>query len=250
MRLGCDPEVLLQDETLKPISVIGFINAGKEYPHQIPDMPEGFTLQEDNVSLEYGIPPASSADEFQASIMAVLERSRSYIPPNVNFSRSSCLIFPKDQMDHPGAHEFGCEPDFNAWTMEMNKFPELPHPFMRSAGGHVHVETNLDPVMCVKALDLCLSVPAVLMDDGFERKKIYGKAGAYRRKSYGVEYRSLSNFWIFEPELIRWVWRNTERGLSMGDVSNEQDRILEAINNNNVDVAKSLINDYNLEVLV
>jgi hypothetical protein len=87
------------------------------------------------------------------------------------------------------------------------------------------------------------------MDNGIERKQLYGKAGAYRPKSYGVEYRSLSNFWIFEPELIRWVWRNTERALVMGDVSGEEKRILDAVNNNNVAAAKKLIKKFDLEVV-
>lgn len=248
MRLGCDPEVFLQDNTGKPISAIGYINAGKMYPHQIPDMPEGFTLQEDNVSLEYGIPPAATENDFVTYINEVMIRSLSYVP-NLSLSRSSCIIFPEDQMNDPRAFEFGCEPDFNAWTGKMNMPPEPPHPLMRSAGGHVHVETDIDPVTCVRALDLCLSVPAVLMDNGIERKKLYGKAGAYRPKSYGVEYRSLSNFWIFEPELIRWVWRNTERALVMGDVSGEEKRILNAVNNNNVAAAKKLIKKFDLEVV-
>ena len=64
MRLGTDPEVFLQDNAGNPISAIGYINADKWNPMQIPDMPEGYTLQEDNVSLEYGVPPSASADEF------------------------------------------------------------------------------------------------------------------------------------------------------------------------------------------
>ena len=55
MRLGSDPEIFLKDSTGKHISAIGYIMADKWNPLQIPDMPKGFTLQEDNVSLEYGI---------------------------------------------------------------------------------------------------------------------------------------------------------------------------------------------------
>jgi len=63
-------------------------------------------------------------------------------------------------------------------------------------------------------MDLFLGVPSVLIDDGKERKKLYGKAGAYRYKPYGVEYRTLSNFWVFEPGLIDWVWNQTEKALT------------------------------------
>ena len=89
MRIGHDCEVLLQDATGKHISVIGYINADKWHPMQIPDMPKGFTLQEDNVALEYGAPPASSAEELIFSMEAVMKRSLAYLP-GLSFSKLSC----------------------------------------------------------------------------------------------------------------------------------------------------------------
>jgi hypothetical protein len=249
MRLGSDPEVFLQDKQGSPVSSIGYINADKWNPHQIPDMPAGYTLQEDNVSLEYGIPPAATAQEFIGSINAVMERSLDYLP-ELSFSKLSCIIFPEEQMTHPMAHIFGCEPDFDAWTLKSNRKPKPPHPLMRSAGGHVHVETTDDPIRTIRLLDLFLGVPSVLMDNGEDRKKLYGKAGAHRIKPYGVEYRTLSNFWIFNDKLIQWVWDNTERALaSTIDVDSLQEQILDAINNNNKEVAKQLVLTYNLEVI-
>lgn len=249
MRLGSDPEVFLQDNTGSPVSAIGYINADKWHPMQIPDMPEGYTLQEDNVSLEYGIPPAASADEFVSHIQSVMTKSLEYVQ-GLSFSKLSCIVFPEEQMQHPLAHIFGCEPDFDAWTRDVNKKPEPPHPFMRSAGGHVHVETKRSPLEVVRNMDLFLGVPSVLMDNGEMRKKLYGKAGAFRAKSYGVEYRTLSNFWIFDEKLIRWVWRNTERAVNSDeDVLAEQERILDAINNNNKQVAQQLVDQYQLEVV-
>ena len=251
MRLGTDPEVFLQDIAGNPISAIGYINADKWNPMQIPDMPEGYTLQEDNVSLEYGVPPSASADEFVQHITAVMEKSKEYLP-NLSFSKLSCIVFPEEQMNHPSAHIFGCEPDFNAWTKEVNKKPEPPHPFMRSAGGHIHVETTKDPMAVIRAMDLFLGVPSTLMDDGILRKQLYGKAGAFRAKSYGVEYRTLSNFWIFKNELIRWVWANTQRALDSVDaidVVKEEARILRSINDNDKETALALVKEYNLEVV-
>jgi len=249
MRLGADPEVFLQDASGKPISSIGYINADKWNPYQIPDMPAGFTLQEDNVSLEYGIPPAATAQEFIDNINAVMEKSKEWLP-DLSFSKLSCIVFPEDQMKHPLAHIFGCEPDFNAWAMRPNKAPKPPHPFMRSAGGHVHVETTKDPIIVVRAMDLYLGVTSVLMDKGEERKSMYGSAGAHRVKPYGVEYRTLSNFWIFEDRLIEWVWNNTQRALDSDiDVSVYADQILAAINNNDKEIAKSLVDQFSLEVI-
>ena len=249
MRLGSDPEVFLQDNAGNPVSAIGYINADKWNPMQIPDMPEGYTLQEDNVSLEYGIPPASDAEEFVNHINAVMQKSLEYLP-NLSFSKLSCIVFPEEQMNHPMAHIFGCEPDFNAWTKDVNPKPTPPHPLMRSAGGHIHVETTRNPLEVVRNMDLFLGVPSVLMDDGEMRKQLYGKAGAFRAKSYGVEYRTLSNFWIFEDKYIRWAWRNAERAVvSDLDVMAIQDKILDAINNNNKVVAKELVEQFNLEVV-
>ena len=250
MRLGTDPEVFLQDNAGKLVSVIGLINADKWNPLQIPDMPKGFTLQEDNVSLEYGIPPASTPEEFIHHIRAVMERSKAWVP-GLSFSNLSCAIFPEDQMKHPAAHVFGCEPDYCAWTGTVNRKPQPPHEFMRSAGGHIHVETAENPWRVIMGMDLYLGVPSVLMDKGEDRKQLYGKAGACRIKSYGPEYRTLSNFWIFEDRLIDWVWRNTARTLGNLDVAFEDysDVIQQCINNNDKTLAKELVDSFSLEVV-
>lgn len=260
LRVGADPEVFLLDGAGKLTSSIGLIGAGKWDPFQIPDMPKGFTLQEDNVSLEYGIPPASSGEELHHHISSVMEKSLEYVK-GLKFSNLSCAVFPADQMTDPGAHVFGCEPDFNAWgpagkdedgnPLNINPGIQVPHQFMRSAGGHIHVETKLDPVQVVKAMDLFLGVPSVLMDkNGDPRRKMYGKPGAHRIKPYGVEYRVLSNFWIFEKKLCEWVFRNTEEALAHTDWVDEfGEQIQQAINNNDKVMAQQLVDALSLEVV-
>lgn len=254
MRLGADPEVFLVNEQGKHISSIGYINAGKEHPFQIPSLPKGFTLQEDNVSLEFGIPPASNADEFVHHIQTVMQAGLSKCP-KLKFSTLSCVVFDKDQLEHPLAHVFGCEPDYNAWTEEENVKPNPSNPAMRSAGGHVHIETKLNRFHVVRACDLFMGVPSVLMDDGIERKKLYGSAGACRPKPYGVEYRTLSNFWIFSPKLIKWVWRNTKKAVNFVDHldlpidAKLGKEIQSCINNNDKRKAEKLIKEFNLEVI-
>lgn len=249
-RCGADPEIFLKDPAGKHISAIGYIMADKWNPLQIPDMPKGFTLQEDNVSLEYGIPPAASAEEFIYHIKAVMEKSKEWVP-GLQFSNLSCVVFPEDQMEHPLAHIFGCEPDYCAWTGKDNPKPQPPHPFMRSAGGHVHIETKEDPWQVVKAVDLYLGVPSVLMDKGEERKQLYGKAGACRIKPYGPEYRTLSNFWIFEDRLVQWVWDNVGRALEnvTYDFDSIGDEVQHCINSNDKALARMLVDKYQLEVV-
>jgi hypothetical protein len=48
---------------------------------------------------------------------------------------------------------------------------------------------------------------------GAERRKLYGGAGAYREKDYGFEYRTLSNFWVFDPKLTKWAFEQTDRAV-------------------------------------
>lgn len=250
-RLGSDPEVFLQNSSGKLISAIGYIKADKWNPLQIPGMAPGYTLQEDNVSLEYGIPPAATPDEFVHHLRAVMEKSKEWLP-GLSFSKLSCAVFPDDQLKHPLAKVFGCEPDYNAWTGETNPKPCASNPNLRSAGGHIHVETQENPWLVVQAMDVYLGVPSVLMDPGEDRKQLYGKGGACRIKSYGPEYRTLSNFWIFDDELIRRVWRNTERAI-LGAKTLPLDSlagvIQEAINTNNKDLAKQLVDEFDLEVV-
>ena len=256
MRLGCDPEVFLINEQGQHVSAIGLIKADKWNPLQIEGLEQGFTLQEDNVALEYGIPPAATADEFVHHIQTVMDKSKEWIG-NLKFSGLSCTIFPKDEMKHPLAHVFGCEPDFDAWSGEVNSKPIPPHVYMRSAGGHIHIETKQDVRDVVKKMDLFISVPSVIMDTGAERRQLYGKPGAHRPKPYGVEYRTPSNFWIApagtkeeRERLVRWVWRNTERALnSKVKVDELEDLIKIAINENDQTLAWSLVNEFELEVL-
>lgn len=259
MRLGSDPEFFLVDKFGKHISVIGKVNADKWNPLQIEGLPQGFTIQEDNVAVEFGIPPASSASELFFNLAQVRGAGRKFFP-ELTYSKLSATVFTADQMNHPAANIFGCEPDFDAWgnpeldaegnPQNVNPSPCPPDPFLRSAGGHIHVETDVDPNAGVRSMDLFLGVPSVLMDSGEQRKKIYGKRGAHRVKPYGFEYRVLSNFWCTEEKLCTWVWEQTERALkNIGGAEYYDDLIKKAINDNDKEAAKFLVQECKLELV-
>ena len=78
---------------------------------------------------------------------------------------------------------------------------------------------------------------------------MYGKAGAYRLKSFGVEYRTLSNFWIFDERNIQWVYDgvqaavdlvNTEMIYKLEDLA-FGDTVQNAINSNSRTKANALL---------
>ena len=252
MRLGADPEVFLTNHN-KFISSIGLFGGTKQQPRQLDGLPKGFTLQEDNVTLEFGIPPASDAHEFAKHIHTVLQAGLAEAK-GLTFSKLSCVVFPEDQMQHPAAHIFGCEPDYNAWTKTQNDPPQPNHPYLRSAGGHVHIESDIDFIAGVRACDLYLGVPSVLMDNSVERRQLYGKAGSFRPKPYGFEYRSLSNFWIFEDRLVEWVWHNTEKALNFAKEQsltwcNDYGALVQdCINTNDKTMAEFLIKEFDIYV--
>jgi hypothetical protein len=249
MRLGCDPEVFLLNQDAELVSAIGKIGGNKYSPLQIHGLKKGFTLQEDNVALEFGIPPAGSCASFVKHIETVMKEGLSKVPGHA-FSQLSCAKFPKKELMHPAAQVFGCEPDYNAWTGEENPKPQAPDPTLRSAGGHVHIETELDKNEVGKACDLFLGIPAMLMDaGGEERRQLYGKPGSVRYKPYGVEYRTLSNFWIFKPKYIRWVWNQTARALQFVKDGQEVPEAVETIINvNDYEMARYFIKEYSLSV--
>ena len=79
------------------------------------------------------------------------------------------------------------------------------------------------------------------------------KAGCYRPKPYGGEYRTLSNFWIFDDKYISWVWRNTARALEFVNNKNTlkgfKTEIIRSINENDKALAQKLVDEFKLEVV-
>lgn len=249
MKLGADPELFLVDAAGGLVSAVGRIGGSKAYPRPLP-IGKGFAVQEDNVALEYNIPASDSSAAFQKNINKVMKHLREMIAAQgLSFSTSSASSFPDAELATPQAQEFGCDPDYNAWTLEVNPKPAAEDKNLRSCGGHVHIGTDITDIPAlIRRCDLFLGVGSVLQDNGELRKQLYGKAGAFRGKPYGGEYRTLSNYWVFDSAYIDWVWKNTARALDSMQLPVEEDRetILDAINNNNKEAAMFLTQKYNI----
>ena len=246
--IGADPEFFLKNKAGHQ-SAIGLIGGSKLEPKPLEK--EGFAVLEDNVAVEFNIAPAHNHKEFVNNIQYVMQELKKTLP-EYSFSEDSAVIFKDEQLQHPQALEFGCEPDFNAWTMEQNPRPKATNQNLRSAGGHIHIGTNLDTVQVIRAMDLFVGVPSIKLDKHGElRRQLYGNAGACRFKYYGVEYRTLSNFWIFSKDLIEWVYNQTKKALEFvekGNTLNEKDGVLiqAAINHSNEEAYGLLVSTYKL----
>lgn len=210
--IGADPELFLLDANEAYIAACGRIGGTKAEPMPL-EIGNGFAVQEDNVALEYNIPPAHSREQLVNHINRAMSHLSDMIGKNGwHFASTSAVSFPRSELLHPAAQEFGCDPDFDAWNEgRANPRPQVKDKTFRTCGGHIHiggVELNTldDVISLVKYADLFLGVGSVLLDKDTKRRELYGKRGAYRVKPYGVEYRSLSNFWTFDPKLVAWVW--------------------------------------------
>ncbi len=51
-------------------------------------------------------------------------------------------------------------------------------------------------------MDLFIGITSLFLDDDNLRRSMYGKAGCFRNKSFGVEYRVVRNFWITTENYI------------------------------------------------
>ena len=217
--IGADPEIFVKKDG-KAVSAYGLVPGTKERPYKV----KNGSVQVDGMALEFNIDPADNLEGFTANIDAVMKQLKEMTPgyefliePVADFGIDYIAKQPKE------AAELGCNPDFNAYTGKPNPRPDALMPF-RTASGHIHIGWTkdvdpLDPghfdacVLLTKALDIELGLPALLWEQDLRRKELYGKAGAFRPKSYGMEYRVLSNKFLNYPKLIPYVFRKTEEAI-------------------------------------
>ena len=216
-KIGADPEFFVRKDG-KFISAHGLIEGTKKNPLKVP----GGAVQVDGMALEFNIDPATTFKEFDDNIRSVLNALRKMVPRNIEFVFTPVAEFKREYIDAQPeeARRLGCDPDFNAYTGKANAAPNAEKPF-RTASGHIHIGwaegmdiEDVDHIeacqMMVKQLDTALGLPSLLWDVNSQRRELYGKAGAYRPKPYGVEYRVLSNVWVNDVYLRQFVFEQTE----------------------------------------
>lgn len=252
---GTDPEFfIVGKKTGRFFPAYPEIPGTKKEPRRL----DGGMIQRDGLALEVNTRAVFTINDFETVFNLVMRQAEGFV-------RKGCKI----SYDHSSAHfdletmkelpadvlELGCDPDFSGYTREENPRPDQ-HPTMRTASGHIHIGTFYSSISetdhfmeccdLAQHLDYYLGVPSIIMDrDGAERRKMYGQAGAFRPKRYGIEYRVLSNFWLKTPELRKWAFDNTMKAIT--DFQKEiwlpgdyRDAALNIINNDDVDAAIDL----------
>ena len=133
--------------------------------------------------------------------------------PGVSCCWDGVVEVSRDELDSlsPGSRILGCQPSKNAYgekpiTVDVRTYRK------RSAGGHLHfgslgrLSDNVSAL--VAPYDIFIGNACVMLDRdplAAERRENYGRAGEYREPAYGLEYRTLSNFWLRNYALLDLV---------------------------------------------
>lgn len=248
--IGADPELFVKSGG-SIVSGYGLIPGDKADPHKV----ELGAVQVDGMALEFNIDPAKNVESFYNNVLSVMSTLRKMIPEGHELEVVPTAHFDKDYIEAQpeAAKVLGCDPDMNAYTGGFNDSPDGRVTF-RTAGGHIHIgwgedvwKSNTHFEECqqiIKHMDYFVGLPSLLFDDDVDRRSLYGKAGAFRVKDYGVEYRTLSNKWISSPELIKFVFNQTilaVRSCFAGkDFIIDDSTLQDTINNSDKDMAKKI----------
>ena len=218
MKIGVDPEFFILDDNSNPINAIRVL-PGKSHN---PLKKNGINFYHDNALAEFNFAPVKSEIEFIEKTRESIKILKSLVHP-YNISIQAFAEFDKQEMILPNAREVGCNPDYDAYTLTQNDIPSMffTKTNNRAAGGHFHIGGEKDDAVChpflkpifVFMLDLFVGIPSVVFDhsvSSFRRRKVFGHAGSHRDKTYGLEYRVLSPFWLRSTNTASLMYRLIE----------------------------------------
>lgn len=236
--IGADPEIFLG---------LGgsFVSAHDKIPgdKKSPFKVEKGAVQVDGMAAEFNIDPAENFKEFESNLNTVQSILKGMVGDHeflnacsVNFDEKFLELVPRENL------VLGCESDYNAWSGSENPVPDQSA-LMRTAGGHIHIggfETDdpFNPVhfsacqRLAKYLDQTIGAYSILWDKDDKRRSMYGKAGAFRPKKYGMEYRTLSNSWLFSPRRVSFIYDGVVEALENMFSSAPLDERVQGIINN------------------
>jgi hypothetical protein len=253
--IGTDPEFFLKKGDEYVSSQSAKIQGTKHEPVALKN---GGTIQRDNVAVEFATVPATDGKDFVAKVKSCLVDTCNLLPAGHDLIVEPSATFDKVHLTDPEAQEFGCDPDFNAYTVSMNEKPWCGDSGFRSCGAHIHIGClNSDgkaikgleflltfdgKILAIKSMDLFHGTISTVLDNSnaaVKRRELYGKAGAHRPTDYGVEYRVLSNYWMKSPELVMLMDSLTRDAMAL-IVGNKLQKVLDIVGE---DELQSVINN-------
>lgn len=225
LSFGCDPEVFLSKEVgklRKRRSIVGsevvVPKCGLKATALYPYTGSQGTVVQDGIQVELHPKPNTCRANlalalkcgFQVLARSVEKASASHSGLKVDFDQVVRVSKGDLLRVSPDARQLGCVPSKNIYGRRHIQKDGTKY-LVRSAAGHIHLGTNILKMgattehQLVSLLDVLVGNTAVLLDRdplAAERRKLYGRAGEYRLPKHGLEYRTLSNFWLKDYKLM------------------------------------------------
>lgn len=220
--VGADPELFVTRRGTNTYISGHEIKCGDKFH---PTKTEHGSVQNDGLALEFNVTPAGDAKSFvdnvglaYGDLLSIVKKHDPQLflvaCPVADFTPEYLKSLPPDVL------ALGCNPDFNAYTIDVNPAPIANEP-IRTGSGHVHLgwTDNAEPesedhfrkcCAVTRQLDYYLGLPSLKWDPDNKRRSLYGRAGAFRPKKYGMEYRVLSNAWMTDQELQEWIFNRIQ----------------------------------------
>lgn len=223
--LGCDPELFFEkggeivgaEKVLPKEGSLSYTTRNQDgTPDPYLATHKGVVL--DGVQVEINPRPnrcrESLAEEMQKHLINL--KNHLLTTEGVKASFKSVINLKQEELDSLSeqAKLLGCAPSLNTYDKAAGISASAMTSLTRSAGGHIHLGLDY-PLMVpgvrerlVPLLDILLGNTCVLIDrdpEAGRRRETYGRAGEHRLPPHGLEYRTLSNFWLQNYVLFSFV---------------------------------------------
>jgi len=235
----------------------------KDEPLPFNKKDKGYAYLEDNAALEFNVPSTDSITQFPAIIRRAMRNIETLLTDRqLSYTTDHMIELSSTYLKDERAHVLGCLPDKDAYMNNLEGGQRVPFNGTmlgnkRYCGGHIHLQYDHEKVprnVAALFLDLYLGLPCARLDKQRPtgRRDIYGRPGLYREKPYGIEYRTLSNFWVFRTDTYLTYMAAACQSFAV-DVRDNMDalvdaykvlpweRIHDAIVSEDIDTAQTLI---------
>lgn len=254
--LGSDCELFIFDnEKQEVVNAKKYVKGSKHKPYNFDKSSPFWCTSLDNASAEFNIPPCTSAKEFSAALEKCIQYISSTLPENMCVIHTPAVYFNPNQLRTRESRMFGCESDFSAYTLRRNPRPEGTSTNLRTCCTHVHMKyDNMrfeQAAEWIKAMDLFLGIPGLLIEPENERRRLYGTLGSFRFGNT-VEYRAMSSYFSQSDELRQWIFNNSVNAINW---INEGNRVSEEMAHSfqqaltDKDLAQIIVEENNIPML-
>ena len=210
-RIGADPECFVLDEGGKVVPAFWFLKgkmdlgAGVGIPFW-----DGFQAEFTTRSTHCldGL-----KDDIGVGLAATLKAAQAQTP-GARLTAKSFFEIPEERFfeANPVHRELGCAPSLNVYGLHptLEGADGIP---IRTTGGHMHFGLSAGAKRTipeiVRLLDKVVGIVGVSVADTLDhpdRRVYYGQPGEYRTPAHGLEYRTLSSFWLAAPPLMHLMF--------------------------------------------